>query len=43
MLWKLSLSEFIFERSDMLRSRKIIIKQLFPDKPELCQFDFELK
>lgn len=37
------LSEFIFERSDMLRSRKIIIKQLFPDKPELCQFDFELK
>jgi len=37
------LSEFIFERSDMLRSRKIIIKQLFSDKPELCQFDFELK
>ena len=37
------LSEFIFERSDMLRSRKIIIKQLSPDKPELCLFDFELK
>ena len=37
------LSEFIFERSDILRNRKIIIKQLFPDKPELCHFDFELK
>ncbi|MCI8529560.1 MAG: ATP-dependent Clp protease ATP-binding subunit [Lachnospiraceae bacterium] len=37
------LSEFIFERSDMLRNRQIIIKSMFPDKPELCKFDFELK
>lgn len=37
------LSEFIFERSDMLRNRQIIIKSMIPDKPELCRFDFELK
>lgn len=37
------LSEYIFERSDMLRNRQIIIKFMFPDKPELCRFDFELK
>lgn len=37
------LSEFIFERSDMLKNRKIVIKSLIPDKPELCRFDFELK
>ena len=37
------LSEFIFERSDILRNRQIVIKPLFPDKPELCKFEFELK
>jgi len=37
------LSEYIFERSDMLRNRQIIIKPLVPDKPELCRFDFELR
>lgn len=37
------LSEYIFERSDMLRNRQIIIKLLVPDKPELCRFDFELR
>jgi len=37
------LSEFIFERSDMLINRKIIIKPLFPEKPELARFDFELR
>ncbi|MCI9127338.1 MAG: ATP-dependent Clp protease ATP-binding subunit [Eubacterium sp.] len=37
------LSEFIFERSDMLRNRQILIKPMFPDKPEICRFDFELK
>lgn len=37
------LSEFIFERSDMLRNRQVIIKSLVPDKPELCRFDFELR
>lgn len=37
------LSEFIFERTDMLRNRQIMIKLMFPDKPEVCKFDFELK
>ena len=37
------LSEFIFEHSDILRSKEIIIKHLLPDKLELCLFDFELK
>lgn len=37
------LSEFIFERSDMLRHRQIMIKPLFPDNPDICRFDFELK
>jgi ATP-dependent Clp protease ATP-binding subunit ClpA len=37
------LSEFIFERSDMLKNRRILIKSLDPDKPELCIFEFELK
>lgn len=37
------LSEFIFERSDILRHRQILIKPLFPDKPDICRFDFELK
>lgn len=37
------LSEFIFERSDILRNRQIVIKPLVPDKPELCRFDFELR
>lgn len=34
------LSEYIFSRSDMLRNRQIIIKQLIPEK---CLFDFDLK
>lgn len=37
------LSEFIFERSNMLRNRQIIIKPLIPDKPGFCRFDFELR
>ena len=37
------LSEFIFERSDILKSRTIIIKPLDPNKPDLCRFDFDLK
>lgn len=38
------LSEFIFERTDMLRNRQILIKPLFPpDKPKSCVFEFELK
>ncbi len=37
------LSEFIFERSDILRNHQILIKQMFSDKPELCRFEFELK
>ena len=36
-------TEFIFERSDMLRNRQIMIKPMFPDKPELCRVEFELK
>lgn len=37
------LSEFIFERFNMLQNRTIIIKLMFPDKPEKCEFEFELK
>lgn len=38
------LSEFIFDRSDIgLKNRQILIKPLFPDEPESCEFDFELK
>lgn len=37
------MSEFIFERSDMLRNRQVVIKSLIPEKPELCRFDFELR
>lgn len=37
------LSEFIFERLNLLRNRQIIIKSMFPDKAELCKFEFELK
>ena len=37
------LSEFIFERSDMLRNRQIIIKQMFPETPDVCEFEFKLK
>lgn len=38
------LSKFIFERSNMLRNRQIIIKLLIiPDKPEICRFYFELR
>lgn len=37
------LSEFIFERSDMLRNRQILIKPMFPENLEICRFEFELK
>jgi len=37
------LSEFIFERSDMIVKRQIVIKQMFPEKPELAVFEFEIK
>ena len=37
------LAEFIFERSDILRKRQIVIKPLIPDKVELCKFEFELR
>ena len=37
------LSEFIFERSNMLRNRQIMIKPLFPDSFERCEVEFELK
>lgn len=37
------LSEFIFDRLDILRNRQIIIKPMFPDRPELCEFEFELR
>lgn len=37
------LSEFIFERSDLLRNRQIVIRSMDPARPELCLFDFELK
>lgn len=37
------LSEFIFERSTMLTNRKIIIKPLSPEHPELARFEFELE
>lgn len=37
------LSEFIFERSEMLTNRQIIIRPMFPENPELAKFDFELK
>lgn len=37
------LSEFIFDMSDMLRNKQVVIKPLYADKPELCMFDFELR
>jgi chaperone protein clpB len=37
------LSKFIFERSDILRNHEILIKPFYPEKPELCLFDFILK
>ena len=37
------LSEFIFERSDMMRGRRIHIAPLVPDRPEMCEFQFELR
>ena len=37
------LSKFIFERSDILRNHKILIKPFYPENPELCLFDFILK
>jgi ATP-dependent Clp protease ATP-binding subunit ClpA len=36
------LSEFIFERSDMMINRKVIIKPLSPEHPEIARFEFEL-
>lgn len=36
------LSEFIFERSEFLTNRKIIIKPISPEHPEVAQFDFKL-
>ena len=37
------LSEFIFERSNMLTNRKIIIRPLSPEHPELARFEFKLE
>lgn len=37
------LSEFIFDRIGMLSRRKIVIKPMFPDKPELARFEFDLQ
>lgn len=37
------LSEFIFERFEMLTSRRIVIKSLIPDHPEIAQFEFILE
>lgn len=37
------LAEFIFERSDLITNRKIVIKPLFPDNLDIAKFDFELK
>lgn len=37
------LSEFMFERADILRGRMIVIKPLITDRPDLCKFEFELK
>lgn len=37
------LSKFIFERSDILRNHEILIKPFYPEKPEICLFDFILK
>lgn len=37
------LSEFIFKRDDMLTNRKIMIKPMFPEHPEIPKYDFELQ
>lgn len=37
------LSEFIFEMSEILTSRKIVIRNLVPDCPEIAQFEFRLE
>lgn len=35
------LSEFIFDRLDRLTNRQIIIKPMFPERPDLAEFDFD--
>ena len=37
------LSEFIFERGNLIANSRIVIKPLNPDRPELARFDFELR
>jgi ATP-dependent Clp protease ATP-binding subunit ClpA len=37
------LSEFIFNKSDKLRAKTIVIKFEYPDRPDVCMFDFDLK
>ena len=37
------LSEFIFQRTDMLTGRRIVIKSLMPEHPEFAQFEFVLE
>lgn len=37
------LSEFIFERGDLIANSRIVIKPLNPGRPELAKFDFELR
>lgn len=37
------LSEFIFQRAEMLTSRRIVIKSLMPEYPEFAQFEFVLE
>ena len=36
------LSNFIFERIDRLSARRILIKSMIPNKPDMAIFDFEL-
>lgn len=37
------LSLFIFERSDILKNREILIESSYPENPELCEFECKLK
>jgi ATPases with chaperone activity, ATP-binding subunit len=37
------MSEFIFNNIEILAQRTIVIKLMFPDNPNYCKFDFELK
>lgn len=37
------LAEFIFDRTGMLTRRKIVVKPMFPDKPDLARFEFDLQ